>query len=150
MLFKQHQNLFQEYEATKEDNILKARELNELRSRLDQSELNVKNLEANVESGKVAAEEIRKRKEEAQTKASNQGAEERAALEQNYLRQIENLNRQAQDREEQLRRQLAEAQRLISSKEVSEDSLKYKLDRMKGEKNDEIERLKKGLAALKE
>ena len=107
-------------------------------------------MEANVESGKVAAEEIRKRKEEAQTKASNRGAEERAALEQNYLRQIENLNRQAQDREDQLRKQLAEAQRLISSKEVSEDSLKYKLDRMKGEKNDEIERLKKGLAALKE
>ena len=49
-----------------------------------------------------------------------------------------------------MRKQLAEAQRLISSKEVSEDSLKYKLDRMKGEKNDEIERLKKGLAALKD
>ena len=45
---------------------------------------------------------------------------------------------------------MAEAQRLISNKEVSEDSLKYKLDKMKGEKNDEIERLKKGLAALKD
>ena len=93
---------------------------------------------------------MRKKKDENQSKVSSQGAEEKAMLEQNYLRQIENLQREAKDKEEQLKKQLGEAQRVISNKEIAEDALKYKLDKIKTEKNDEIKRLKENLAALKE
>lgn len=39
---------------------------------------------------------------------------------------------------------------MISSKENTETSLKFKLDRIKNEKNDEIARLKEALAAIKQ
>ena len=44
ILFKQYQNLNEEYEATKEENIRKTREANELRIKLDQAELAIGNL----------------------------------------------------------------------------------------------------------
>ena len=149
-LFNQHQNLNEEYDLLKQDHVMKTREAGELRSRLDQAELVIRNLEANVENGKATAEEIRRKKDEAQSKASNQGVEERQMLEQNYLRQIENMRREAKDREEELKKQAHEAQRVISNKEIAEDALKYKLEKIKAEKNEEIGRLKDNLAALKD
>lgn len=113
-LFKQHNHLNEEHDQLRQDYVSKNREAGELRARLDQAEMVIRNLEANVESGKATAEDIRRRKDEAQNKVSNQGAEERAVLEQNYLKQIENLRREARDREEELRRQLQEAQRVIT------------------------------------
>ena len=49
-----------------------------------------------------------------------------------------------------MKKELAEAQFEIASRENTEKSLKFKLDKIKGEKNDEINRLKEALAQLKE
>ena len=65
------------------------------------------------------------------------------------MKQIDNLKREAKDREDKLKKELSEAQKVISNKEIAEDSLRYKLDKIKNEKNDEINRLKANLSALK-
>lgn len=149
ILFKQYQSMAQDFAIARDECVAKSREAADLTIRLDEANLIIKNLETNVETSKQNAEEIRRRKEEAESKVNNQGVEERQALEEHYLRQIETLKREAKDREEQLSRKLSESQQVISSKETAEDGLKFKLGRIKQEKDDEIKRLKESLSALR-
>ena len=81
-------------------------------------------------------DQIIRRKEEDKNNVSNKGAEEKALIEQQYLRQIDNLRAEAQSKEDKLKKDLSEAQFVISSKENTEQSLKFKLEKIKGEKND--------------
>ena len=81
-------------------------------------------------------DQIIRRKEEDKKNVSNKGAEEKALIEQQYLRQIDNLRAEAQSKEDKLKKDLSEAQFVISSKENTEQSLKFKLEKIKGEKND--------------
>lgn len=59
------------------------------------------------------------------------------------------MREEARAREDKLKKELAEAKFLISSKENTEKSLKFKLEKIKSEKNDEINRLKEALGAIK-
>lgn len=43
-LFKQHQGLNEEHDSNKQDLVNKTRDVNELRAKLDQAELKIKNL----------------------------------------------------------------------------------------------------------
>ena len=57
-----------------------------------------------------------RKKEEDKDKVCNQGAEERAIIEQQYLRQIDNLRAEARSREDKLKKDLAEAHFEIASR----------------------------------
>lgn len=148
-LFKQHQGLSEEHDCNKQDLTNKTRESNELRAKLDAAELKIKNLEMDIENTKLASQAQIRRKEEDKDKVSNQGQEERATVEQQFLRQIDNIRSEARTREDKLKKELDEAQFLISSKEIVESSLKFKIDKIKTEKNEEISRLKELLSSLK-
>ena len=52
--------------------MLKTREANDLRVKLDQAELRIKNLEADIQNSKNSTEELRRRSNDDQTKASTQ------------------------------------------------------------------------------
>ena len=115
-LFKQNQGLNEEHDANKQDLVNKTRDANELRAKLDQAELKIKRLESDIQNQANSADQIIKKKEEDRNKVSNQGAEERASVEQQFLRQIDNLREEARSKEEKLKKELAEAQFSISSK----------------------------------
>lgn len=98
-LFKQHQNTNEELDNTRDNLLQRTRENNDLKLKLEQAELKIHNLSAEVQNTRNTTEDVKKKSNDDQSKANTQEEERRAQLEQQYLRQIDNLKAESRSRE---------------------------------------------------
>ena len=92
-LFKQNQDLSVEVEVKTQENVRRQREVDDLREQLAQARISIEAEHKKAENFRHETDDLRKIREDFKNKVSEDGANERAEVEETYLRQINNFKK---------------------------------------------------------